>query len=56
MPTGAYYTWNGSVLEGTPIEPDELIEFHWHKRRAGTDSQLDHAIESIRGHRAERAG
>jgi C-terminal processing protease CtpA/Prc len=56
MPTGAYYTWNGLVLEGTPMEPDELIEFNWHKRRAGTDSQLDHAIESIRDHRAERAG
>ena len=25
MPTGAYYTWNGLVLEGTPMEPDELI-------------------------------
>ena len=22
LPTGAYYTWKGSVLEGTPIEPD----------------------------------
>jgi C-terminal processing protease CtpA/Prc len=54
MPTGAYYTWNGSVLEGTPMEPDELIGFNWHKRRAGTDSQLDHAIESIRDHRAAR--
>jgi carboxyl-terminal processing protease len=21
MPTGAYYTWNGLVLEGTPMEP-----------------------------------
>lgn len=23
LPTGAYYTWGGSVLGGTPIEPDE---------------------------------
>jgi len=55
IPTGAYYTWNGSVLEGTPMEPDELIEFNWRERRTGTDSQLDHAIDSIRDHRAERA-
>jgi carboxyl-terminal processing protease len=55
MPTGAYYTWNGLVLEGTPIEPDELIEFNWRERRAGTDSQLDRTIESIGGHRAECA-
>lgn len=43
MPTGAYYTWNGSVLEGTPIEPDELVEFDWRERRTGKDRQLDHA-------------
>jgi C-terminal processing protease CtpA/Prc len=55
MPTGAYYTWNGSVLEGTPMEPDELIEFNWRERRAGTDGQLEHVIESIRRHRSVRA-
>jgi C-terminal processing protease CtpA/Prc len=47
LPTGAYYTWKGSVLEGTPIEPDELIAFDWHGRRAGRDSQLKYAIESL---------
>jgi len=55
MPTGAYYTWNGLVLEGTPMEPDELIGFNWRERRAGTDGQLGHVIESIRGHRSVRA-
>jgi hypothetical protein len=54
MPTGAYYTWNGSVLEGTPMEPDELIEFNWRELRAGIDGQLEHLVESIRSHRAER--
>ena len=43
MPTGAYYTWKGSVWEGTPIEPDELVEFDWRERRTGKDRQLDHA-------------
>jgi hypothetical protein len=28
LPTGAYYTWNGSVLDGTPIEPDEVCSNH----------------------------
>ena len=55
LPTGAYYTWNGAVLEGTPIDPDELVDFDWHQRRAGRDGQLEYAIESIRAGQAERA-
>ena len=43
LPTGAYYTWKGSVLEGTPIEPDHLIEFDWRQRRLGRDLQLERA-------------
>jgi C-terminal processing protease CtpA/Prc len=54
MPTGAYYTWNGLVLEGTPMEPDELIEFNWRERRARLDGQFEHIVKSIRGHHAER--
>jgi C-terminal processing protease CtpA/Prc len=54
VPTGAYYTWNGSVLEGTPMEPDELIECDWRERRAGIDGQLEHLVKSIRSRRAER--
>lgn len=46
MPTGAYYTWNGSILEGTPIEPNCVVEFDWRGRRAGTDRQLSSAIEA----------
>jgi carboxyl-terminal processing protease len=45
LPTGAYYTWKGSILEGTPIEPDRMIDFDWRERRAlGRDRQLDYAI------------
>ena len=47
MPTGAYYTWKGSVLEGTPIEPDELIEFNWRERRPGRDRQLEVATKLL---------
>ena len=47
LPTGAYHTWQGSVLEGTPIEPDYLIEFDWRSRRGNRDRQLDSAIEIL---------
>jgi C-terminal processing protease CtpA/Prc len=47
LPTGAYYTWRGSVLEGTPIEPDELVEFDWQTARGNKDTQLEYAIESV---------
>lgn len=47
LPTGAYYTWKGSVLEGTPIEPDELVKFDWRERRAGMDAQLNSALEFL---------
>jgi carboxyl-terminal processing protease len=48
LPTGAYYTWKGSVLESTPIEPDHLIEFDWRHRRLGHDRQLDRAMDLLR--------
>lgn len=48
LPIGAYYTWKGAVLEGSPIEPDELIGFDGRRSRAGADDQLEHAIRSIR--------
>jgi hypothetical protein len=48
LPTGAYYTWNGTVLEGTPIEPDEQVVFDWQQSRAGIDVQLERAIDGLR--------
>jgi C-terminal processing protease CtpA/Prc len=47
LPTGVYYTWKGVVLEGTPIEPDELVGFDWQTTRADKDSQLEYVVESI---------
>ena len=46
LPTGAYYTWKGSVLEGTPIEPDQLVAFDWQAAWANKDSQLEYVAES----------
>jgi carboxyl-terminal processing protease len=47
LPTGAYYTWDGTALEGAPIQPDHLVEFSWTERRDGVDSQLSKAIELL---------
>jgi C-terminal processing protease CtpA/Prc len=49
LPTGAYYTWGGTILEGTPIEPDHVIDFNWRDRRLGNDAQLDHAGAYVPG-------
>jgi C-terminal processing protease CtpA/Prc len=55
LPTGAYYTWKGSVLEGTPIDPDELVEFDWQAARANKDRQLEYVVESVNHQQTERA-
>ncbi|NYF54102.1 S41 family peptidase [Tunturiibacter gelidoferens] len=44
LPTGAYFTWNGTALEGSPIEPDVIADFDWQQRRSGVDAQLLKAI------------
>jgi C-terminal processing protease CtpA/Prc len=46
LPTGAYYTWKGAVLEGTSIQPDELVEFDWQAARASKDNSLKYVVES----------
>ncbi|WP_035353811.1 S41 family peptidase [Edaphobacter aggregans] len=49
LPTGAYYTWNGTALEGSPIEPDVVVDFSWQDRRNRVDGQLQKALELIAG-------
>ena len=48
LPVGAYYTWNGTALEGMPIEPDVEVGFDWKERRSGADRQLEAAIDVVR--------
>lgn len=55
LPTGGYYTWRGSTLEGTPIEPGRVIDFDWRDRRLGGDQQLDQAIDSLQNRATARA-
>ena len=47
LPTGAYYTWNLTALEGTPLEPDVVEEFDWKVRQTGEDRTLQRAIASL---------
>jgi carboxyl-terminal processing protease len=47
LPTGAYYTWRGTALEGSPIEPDVISEFDWRDRRDGNDRQIDTALKTV---------
>jgi len=47
LPTGAYYTWNGTALEGSPIEPDVVSDFDWQDRRRGNDRQLATALKTV---------
>ena len=47
LPTGAYYTWQGTMLEGSPIEPDIVADFDWVGRRKGIDGQLECALRAL---------
>ncbi len=47
LPTGAYHTWEGSTLEGSPIEPDVVAAFQLAKRREGVDTQLEKAVQAL---------
>ena len=47
LPTGAYYTWNLTALEGTPLDPDVVEEFDWKKRQTGEDQTLQRAIAHL---------
>ena len=48
LPVGAYHTWSGGVLEGTPIPPDDLVPFDWKERKLGLDRQFDRSVEVVR--------
>ena len=47
IPVGAYETSAGSAIEGSPIMPDVSVPFDPEQARAGTDVQLQKAIEVV---------
>jgi carboxyl-terminal processing protease len=49
LPTGAYYTWNLTVLEGTPLDPDIVESFDWESCRSEKkDLALEKAVAHLR--------
>ena len=47
LPVGAYFTWSGVALEGSPIEPDIFVPFSWQERSNGFDGQLEQALKLV---------
>ena len=47
LPTCAYYTWQGTVLEGNSVQPDVPAEFDWTQRRRGIDGQMECAVNVL---------
>jgi carboxyl-terminal processing protease len=47
LPVGAYYTWGGRLLEGAGVSPDVPVELSYHAVRAGSDNQLEAALDTV---------
>jgi len=47
LPTSAYFTWEGKLIEKNGIEPDVHVELDHEKLFAGHDTQLEKAVEII---------
>ena len=47
LPTAVYLTWQGTLLEGNGIEPDETVELSREGLKTGVDTQMQRAIEIV---------
>jgi len=47
LPVGAYYTWQGTKLEGRGVVPDTCESLHPDDLAAGRDTQLNRAVELL---------
>jgi len=47
LPVGAYYTWQGTKLEGRGVVPDTCESLHPDDLAAGRDTQLNRALELL---------
>ncbi|HEY6271056.1 MAG TPA: S41 family peptidase [Terriglobales bacterium] len=45
LPTAAYLTWEGTLIEGNGIEPEVAVELSREALKDGIDTQLEQAIE-----------
>jgi carboxyl-terminal processing protease len=49
FPVAAYQSWNGTRIEGQGIEPDIRVPWSFEDAQRGEDTQLDRALEVLRG-------
>ncbi len=47
LPVGAYYTWQGRLLEGVGVTPDIKVELSYSALQGGSDQQLDAAVAEL---------
>lgn len=47
LPTASYFTWQGTLLEGKGVEPEEPVELSYEALREGRDTQMEKAIEVV---------
>lgn len=46
LPVGAYYTWQGRLLEGAGVQPDVETELSYGDLQSGIDSQVEVALNT----------
>jgi carboxyl-terminal processing protease len=49
LPVGAFYTWQGKLLEGKGIQPDVEVKQTYESLKAGLDPQMEKAVEIASG-------
>lgn len=47
LPTAAYFTWQGTLLEGRGVEPEHPVELTYEALRDGRDSQMEKAVDVV---------
>jgi C-terminal processing protease CtpA/Prc len=48
LPVAAYPTWQGLLLKGKGVSPDEIVELSYEALKEGRDSQMEKAIDVVR--------
>ena len=48
LPVAAFFTWQGTLLEGKGITPDVEVDLTYDSLKAGRDPQVEKAIEVVR--------
>ena len=48
MPVAGWYTWQGDCIEGKGVEPDLIVENSLERLAAGSDDQLEKALDLVK--------